>query len=459
METETQNIDLLDFQKIGKNGPYEILDDKIAEYITQKQLHVMVLNGLPYLYRRGYYKKDEDGKILKAHIKALIHKDLITIGRINRVYQLILADYRLSKRNDEINRYPEEWINFKNGMYDVMTGEMHGHSPEYFSINQIPHDYDPDAEFSGTVAELFFKGLIPDEADRKMFFAFAGYCMTRDTKFQKFLVLTGSPGTGKSTAINMLIDMIGQDNVSGIALQDLGDRFTPTELLGKLMNACADLPKKALEQVDAIKRITGEDQVKGEYKGGKVFWFKSYAKLIFSANQMPKSYDEKTFAFFRRILMIDIQRKGERIPDLKEGLAESMPAFIKVCVDCLRDVCRTGEEIDSPNSKKLVHEYYRSSDSVTAFLEDCTEQNPEARVKCKELYEKYELYCIDGQLRALTRNAFYDDIKAKGYAKVIYHGYPYFNGISPKTSPTGDFLSPTGDFLPINPTQEKLPFT
>lgn len=100
METEeSQNIDLLDFQKIGKKSgePYDILDDKIAEYITQKQLRVIILNGVPYLYRRGYYLRDEDGKVLKAHIKALIWPELVTIGRINRVYNLILADYRLTK--------------------------------------------------------------------------------------------------------------------------------------------------------------------------------------------------------------------------------------------------------------------------------------------------------------------------------------------------------------------------
>lgn len=97
-ETEKKDINLLDFQKVGKSGvPYEILDDKIAEYITQTQLNMFIMNGVPYLYRRGVYRRDEDGKILKAHIKALIWPELVTISRINRVYGLILADYRLTK--------------------------------------------------------------------------------------------------------------------------------------------------------------------------------------------------------------------------------------------------------------------------------------------------------------------------------------------------------------------------
>lgn len=459
MENEGKSISLLDFHKIGKKGdPCEILDLKIAEYISYEQLQLFVMDGQPYLYRRGLYIRDEDGKILKAHIKSLIVPELVTVIRINRVYALIMSDYRLAKKNSDINCYPVTWINFKNGMYDLLTGQMHEHDPKYCATNQIPHDYDPDAEFSGSVAERFFNGLIPDAADREMFFAYAGYCMTRDTRFQKFLVVTGAPGSGKSTAINMLIDMIGAQNTSGIALQELGERFTATELLGKLLNACADLPKKALEQVDVIKRITGEDQIKGEYKGGKVFWFRSYAKLIFSANQMPKSYDEKTTAFFRRLLMINIRRKGPRIPGLRDGLAESMPAFIVKCVQSIASVYKDSRELDSPNSKKLVHEYYRSSDSVTAFMEDYTEKAEGRRIERKELYQKYELYCIDEQLQALRRNTFYDDLRAKGYAESKYCGVMCFRDIYWKNTLDSAKDNPDGGFLPVNYTQEKLPF-
>lgn len=367
-ETEPQKINLLDFQRIGrgKNGepgnPYDILDDKIAEYITQTQLKMFVLNGIPYLYHRGVYRKDEDGKILKAHIKALIWPDLVTINRINRVYNLILADYRLTKNNEDVNDYPTQWINFRNGMYDPVERIMHEHDPAYYSINQVPHEYNPNAVYVGSAAERFYTGLFPDAQDREMFFSYAGYCMTVDTSLQKFMVIIGYPGSGKSTAINMLVDMVGKENVSSITLQDLNERFMPTELLGKLLNACADLPKKALEQVDAIKRITGEDMVKGEYKGGKIFTFYSYAKLIYSANEMPVNLDEKSEAFYRRLLSIEVKQKGPHIQNLKQELEKDMPGFIHECVDALSRMYASGREIDSPNSKNLVHEFHRESD-------------------------------------------------------------------------------------------------
>ncbi len=442
-----------DFQKIGNSGiPYDILDGKIAEYITQEQLKMFVLNGMPYLYRRGVYKRDEDGKILKSHIKALIWPDLVTISRINRVYGLILADYRLTKNNDEINQYPAQWINFRNGMYDPMAGLMHDHSPEYYSINQVPHKYDPETVYEGSVAERFFEGLIPDAKDREMFFAYCGNCMNIDTSLQKFLVIVGFPGSGKSTAINMLVNMVGKENVSSITLQDLGERFMPTELLGKLLNACADLPKKALDQVDAIKRITGEDLVKGEYKGGKIFTFYSYAKLIFSANEMPISLDEKSGAFFRRLLMIDVAKKGPQIEGLKQGLEESMPGFIHECVDALSHMYAKGGEIDSPNSKRLVHEFHRESDSVQAFLDDCIERKAGERIERGTLYRQYDEYCRDNEWTALNNRSFYKNLRGKGYRDYCAADHHrYFKDIC---GATADNLKTTADFRPA--TQEEM---
>ncbi|MCI8582713.1 MAG: hypothetical protein HFH13_06245 [Dorea sp.] len=436
---ESQTINLLDFQKIGKKSgePYDILDDKIAEYITTQKLKMFVLNGNPYIYRRGHYILDEDGKILKAHIKAMIWPELITISRVNRVYNLILADYRLTRKNEEVNQYPKHWINFKNGMYDIKLKVMHQHKPEYFSINQVPHVYQENAKYSGTVAEQFLKGIFPDDEDREMFLAYVGYCMTIDTSLQKFLTIIGLPGSGKSTAINLVIDAVGADNVSCITLQDLNERFTPTELLGKLLNACADLPKKALEQVDALKRITGEDLVKGEYKGGKVFSFRSNAKLIFSANEMPVSLDEKSGAFYRRILLIEVMQKGAEIKNLKEDLEKSLPGFIRECVDAVSRLYNSGCEIDSLNSKRLVREYHKESDSVQAFLDDRIDIIPGKKMERTSLYQKYEAYCIANEYGALSSRSFYKNLRGKGYRDHKSCGSRFFSGMCPKSALSG----------------------
>ena len=73
----------LAFHKVGKNGPYDIMDGEIEKHIL-KQLNIIVIAGKPYIYTNGVYKKDDEGKELMQYIRALIFPELVTIHRMNR---------------------------------------------------------------------------------------------------------------------------------------------------------------------------------------------------------------------------------------------------------------------------------------------------------------------------------------------------------------------------------------
>ena len=92
-----------------------------------------------------------------------------------------------------------------------------------------------------------------------MFWEYFGYCMTTDTQFQKFLMLKGNGGTGKSVVVALIQHVIGNENTSSISLQDLNKRFYATGMYGKLLNACADIPCKAMNTTGVLKKAVGED--------------------------------------------------------------------------------------------------------------------------------------------------------------------------------------------------------
>lgn len=424
-------IDLAQFHRIGKHGnPYDIIDSKIADYITE-HYHIIVISGKPYIYKNGVYQKDEDGNILRYLIRQLIFTELITIQRLNRVLNLILSDYTLKKDIDDINQYPDSWINFKNGMLDLVSMELKQHDPKYLSINQVPHNYCEASEKweDRSTLHIFINDLIPDPEDRKMFFEYAGYCMTKSTRLQKFMVLNGPGGTGKSTVINLLEQAVGKNNISSLSLQELNDRFSPTNLFGKLLNSCADIPNRAMEQVDVIKKITGEDTIKGEYKGGAVFFFHSYSKLIFSANEIPISLDDKTNAYYRRFLILNIDKRARYIPDLRNKLEREIEFFISKAVRAAHELFIRDGISESQNSKKAVEELYKQADSVQAFIIDEMEKEDSARISRTELYRLYTEYCVDNDRISITRNRFYKNLREKGYGEVQEKGTRCFMGL------------------------------
>lgn len=423
----------MDYHKIGKNGnPYDILDDKIANYIVENE-SIIIIAGKPYIYKNGVYKKDEDGNILRYLIKSMILEELITINKINRVYQLIITNHKLKVDIDNVNKHPSEWINFKNGFFDVRSMKMIEHSPKYLSINQIPHEFQVDRQVSDdSVVKEFLSGIIKDVDDLEMLLQYIGYCMTVDTRLQKFLVITGLGGTGKSTVVRLVNNAIGKENISSLSLQDLNERFNATNLFGKILNSCADIPSKAMEQVDIIKKITGEDMIKGEYKGGAVFFFNSYAKLMFSANEIPISLDDKTNAYYRRFLILRIDKRCHTIPNLEKRLTESVDDFIFLAVQALHRMYMNGSLQESKNSIDSVMELYMASDTVTAFITDEMIPAADSKIEKGRFYESYGRYCEENERQALTKNSFYKNMRNKGYIETKDHNHRYFKGLAYK---------------------------
>ena len=81
---------------------------------------------------------------MKYRIQKLIYRDQVQSGVIKRIYNLLIAQPKVHREAYELNKQPVRWINFKNGYYDPVTGEMLEHNPDYLTINQIPFPYYPE---------------------------------------------------------------------------------------------------------------------------------------------------------------------------------------------------------------------------------------------------------------------------------------------------------------------------
>lgn len=426
----------------GKGRPCGVFDDEILRYIKDNY-NLFFLAGTPYHYTDGVYKADFSGARLKTLVKGLLFTRFIKSTTLTRVYQLFAMDYELEKTYGEINQYPKHWIPFKNCMLDAKTGEVHEHKPEYCCINQIPWDYEPNKEYRGTEAEKFFKSAMSTE-DRKTILQFLGLCMTR-CNFQKFVILKGGRGTGKSVVVRLFENVIGTGNYSNVPLQKLEEKFYSIQLMGKLINLCADLNGNPLKTVNTIKLITGGDSLSDSYKGRDVITFTPYARLLFSCNTVPISLDEKSNALFERIILIEMDNRPEK-PDrqLEDKLKDEIPYIIGQSVKELRQLFEDNSLYESERSRELVAELYADSDSVQAFIQERMVKNRLKSIKSTELHELYKKYCEETEREPLSRTRFYANLKNKGYGKKIVHGNEYFIGLTVKEN----------DFLELDDIQE-----
>ena len=445
----------------GRNDrPNDVLDSAVIDYITS-HVHLFILDMTVYLYKHGQYIQDPQGSQTRELIRSLLFPQMMKNSIIKRIYNQLLDRVAFHKTADQLNNQPSHWVNLQNGFFDVTTWKLIEHDPKYLAVNQIPYAMDPDwkppdKEYR---TDRFLSAAIPDEDDRMTLWEFMGYSMTTDTSFQKFLMLTGSGGTGKSVVIGMMEDMVGRNNTSNISLQDLNMRFYPSALYLKLLNACADIPSTAMECIDNLKKATGEDVLPYELKGKDIQFFRSRAKLIFSANSIPLNLDEKSDAFYRRILIISMDHAAdpeEKDPHLREKLAEEWEYILYKALCGLKRLYGQGRFTESENCKKAVRELRRRADNILAFKDECIRKAPGKHVPRSKAYEAYEEYCRENKRQSSGKGRFFERMNesyqlkryaAEGYCyldiQVLKPGeWEYLPGDQDFTEPGPDEVTP-----------------
>lgn len=441
------------FHQVDKYGnPRRVIDKAVVDYLMQ-EMDMFAMNGVLYLYECGVFREDRDGTRIKNRIQELLYTEFIKSTALNQIFNLLLIQEDIQREFTDLNRYPVTWINFKNGMYDVVEHKLRPHRKEYFSINQIPHEIHPDLDLENEwrFTDRFLTEISAGPDDRRMLLQYLGYCMTRDTRQQKFMIIKGTGGTGKSRIINLFETIIGGDNCSNIPLQDLNKRFYATNLYCQLLNSCADIPSSAMDSIDVIKKATGEDALMYEKKGRDPVTFRSYAKLLFSANKIPLNLDEKSDAYYRRLLIFEMNKKPRKKDyGLDEKLAAEVGCTILAAVNALGEMyaSENGELKASRNSERLVNELYKEADSGKAFLEDCLQKTPGGRIKRSDLFEEYRRYCEENERVIYKKNIFFSNLREKGFEEVKVKGIMYFVGIELKS-----------DFIQVDENeQQTLPF-
>lgn len=394
---------------------------------------IFVLGGIPYVYRGGVYVADVGGAMLKTMIRRLIYPQFIKSNTIKRVFDLFLSDEELQVSAEDVNNFPVEWINFQNSFYDPKHKRKIPHHPKYKSMNQMPYSYDPDEETESELMEMFLQWAAENPDDRMMLLQFYGLCLSLDTRQQKFLMLTGRGGSGKSIVLSLLILMVGEKNVSNIPLEKLGERFASIGLLHKLVNSCADLEISALESTALIKQAIGEDMIRGEHKGKDSISFRSYARMIFSSNELPLVKSEKTNGFYRRLLVLKLDKSPEVVdPYLFDKLKEpeNMKYLIHESVKALEQMYESGTITESETSKELVKQLRRDSDTVQAFLDFATEKDPNNRIEKGRLFDAYTKYCQDEERTPLKKANFYKSVIHKGFREIRGKNDRHFLGLN-----------------------------
>lgn len=148
-----------------------------------------------------------------------------------------------------------------------------------------------------------------------------------------------------------------------------------------------------------------------EKKGKEPFFFRSFAKLIFSFNQLPLQLEEKSDAFYKRMRILKMDKElflnNEYVDDLcsEEGITEVIPTLLEFLP--LKAIPRT------KTSNAYVEALRQDSDSIHAFISQNCEEGEDFMESKSKLHQAYVEFCINSGREAHKKQAFNRAMKAR----------------------------------------------
>lgn len=183
---------------VGINEPYW------AAYVMRKR-GLIKISGIIWRYAptTGLWLR-----VSAEELNNLIAKTAREYGTIHSINELAtkfneptcnhVRKFMKSATVNPFQNRPRDIIHVGNGVVEIAedgTCVLRPFSPDFYSQNQCTFDYNPDAQSPRFMSELLAP-MLPDD-DIEVLQLYCGQCLLGINLFQKFLLLTGTPGGGK----------------------------------------------------------------------------------------------------------------------------------------------------------------------------------------------------------------------------------------------------------------------
>lgn len=379
------------------------LHSTFAEWLVER-LNIVKISGALHIYKDGIYIRGSTA-IEKEMIK---HIPNLTDSRRKETYKyldlIVDEDHKLADAR---------YIAFKNGIYDIVSDQLIPFDPDIILLNKIPHDYDP-TQNDPTMIKVLNNLTCNNPKLFDLLCEMVGYMFWRKNELGWSFFLLGNRANGKSTFLETLNYLIGDDNTSALDFKELGRDFKSQELFGMLANIGDDIDDDYISDVSIFKKLATGNPITANPKYEQPFKFRSYAKLVFSANVMPRLND-RTNAAARRIVPIPFKAKFDKnSPDYdpyikyKLQTPEAMSTLINLGILGLRRVLENNDFTRSAEVEDEIRAIEENNNPLLQFLKMHKVEDE----LVSEMYSKYVWWSSNSGIQAMSRQTFVNQIHA-----------------------------------------------
>jgi putative DNA primase/helicase len=384
------------------------------------------------MYAEGAAAVDE------ATRKALVTHALRSesAGRLAAMIRLARSEPGISVLPQELDRDP--WLlNCPNGCLDLRTGRLRQHDRKDLVTKLSPTPF--EAKAVCPTWERFLLDVFAGDAELVGYVQrLAGYALTGDVREQKLPVFWGAGGNGKTTLINAILEVIG-DNYGMSAPADFllakhGEQH-PTglaDLLGKRLVVTSETGKGRRLNEALVKSLTGGDRIRARRMREDYWEFAPSHKVLLVTNNRPEVRGTD-HGIWRRVQLVPFTvtfPEGRQDKDLPARLRGEAAGILAWMVRGALEWKAAG--LRPPASVLAATADFRSEeDAIGAFLaEACRTGSESFRCKASALYQRFRGWVSDsgekGGLADLSQRRFGAEMTARGFKRKDSNGVWYF---------------------------------
>jgi P4 family phage/plasmid primase-like protien len=422
-----------------KDGPNATL---LAEDFVESQRSLLATDRPLNYFNGEFYRWNQVWRsVSKEEFNACVNKFLQASSEVEAVTQKLTNDvvgniagqsvltcdgtsmpFYVDKYDPSVIVRRRHMLVMRNGLVDldpIVDGEppqLQAFDSSWFVTTQLPYDFDPKArcprflQFLHRVLEINPETGVPkrkDDLRLAILQEFFGYCLLTDGRFHKFLIMTGQGANGKSVAQNVLIKMLGHENVSHQSLDQFHGTFALEPLLGKMANICGDLNELDAVAEGVIKRLTGDDRLTVNRKNRQAATMQPGVKLIFATNTLPR-FTDKSSGMWRRLIampfdvVIPLEEQNEQ---LSSELEAELPGILNWAIEGLQRLLQDGFS-ECRVCRRVQEQHRHDCDPLAQFVDELVVKKEGARTNCKDLYKTYDDWCEESNRRPLSSGEF-----------------------------------------------------
>lgn len=390
------------FQKPVFYDGKTFLFDKFAKYLISEH-HICRINGQLHIYKDGIY----EAGINKIESAMIAH-----IPNLNKTKRNEVLSYLDILLNENTRVASANYIAFKNGIYDVENDTLTDYDPSIVITNKINHNYNSKA-YIEVVDKTLNKLACQDEQLRLLMEEVIGYTFYKRNELRKAFILIGEKSNGKSTFLDMIREVLGEDNTSSLDLKDFNHEFKVANLAGSLANIGDDISDEFIVDTAMFKKIVSGDRVNTNKKFEKPFDFNPYCKLLFSANTIPRMGKSRgNEAIIDRLIIIPFNARfspddPDYDPYIKYKLRsdEAMEYLIQLGITGLKRVLAARKFTISATVQNELNEYEENNNPILLFFKEIEVDEIENN-STKDVYKKYNEFCLTNNFTPLSNIEF-----------------------------------------------------